>query len=106
MITENLVDQAFLDKYCVGYDEKTLPASAPKNGHYKAYILGEGPDGVAKTPQWASQITGIPAEKIIQLAREIGSTKPAFISPGMGATAPRQRRNRDSRYLDAGDSDR
>ncbi len=26
MITENLVDQAFLDKYCVGYDEKT-PAS-------------------------------------------------------------------------------
>ncbi len=48
MITENLVDQAFLDKYCVGYDEKTLPASAPKNGHYKAYILGEGPDGVAK----------------------------------------------------------
>ena len=40
MITENLVDQAFLDKYCVGYDEKTLPASAPKNGHYKAYILG------------------------------------------------------------------
>lgn len=30
MITENLVDQAFLDKYCVGYDEKTLPASAPK----------------------------------------------------------------------------
>lgn len=80
MITENLVDQAFLDKYCVGYDEKTLPASAPKNGHYKAYILGEGPDGVAKTPQWASQITGVPADKIIKLAREIGSTKPAFIS--------------------------
>lgn len=83
MITENLVDQAFLDKYCVGYDEKTLPASAPKNGHYKAYILGEGPDG-AKTPEWASQITGVPADKIIKLAREIGSTKPAFISQGWG----------------------
>jgi len=41
MITENLVDQPFLDKYCVGYDEKTLPASAPANGHYKAYILGQ-----------------------------------------------------------------
>ena len=25
MIKETLVDQAFLDKYCVGYDEKTLP---------------------------------------------------------------------------------
>jgi anaerobic dimethyl sulfoxide reductase subunit A len=32
----SLVDQPFLDKYCVGYDEKTLPASAPANGHYKA----------------------------------------------------------------------
>lgn len=41
LITENMVDQPFLDKYCVGYDEKTLPASAPKNGHYKAYILGQ-----------------------------------------------------------------
>lgn len=30
LITENYVDQAFLDKYCIGYDEKTLPASAPK----------------------------------------------------------------------------
>lgn len=30
MITEDLVDQLFLDKYCVGYDEKTLPADAPK----------------------------------------------------------------------------
>jgi anaerobic dimethyl sulfoxide reductase subunit A len=61
MITENLVDQPFLDKYCVGYDEKTLPASAPANGHYKAYILGQGSDGIAKTPEWASTITGIPA---------------------------------------------
>ena len=84
MITENLVDQAFLDKYCVGYDEKTLPAGAPANGHYKAYILGEGDDGIAKTPQWASRITGVPADKIIKLAREIGSTKPAFISQGWG----------------------
>lgn len=57
LINENLVDQPFLDKYCVGYDEKTLPADAPKNGHYKAYILGEGDDKTAKTPQWASQIT-------------------------------------------------
>ena len=54
MITENLVDQPFLDKYCVGYDEKTLPADAPANGHYKAYILGQGSDGIAKTPEWAS----------------------------------------------------
>lgn len=84
MINENLVDQPFLDKYCVGYDEKTLPANAPRNGHYKAYILGEGDDGVEKTPQWAAAITGIPADRIIKLAREIAGTKPAYIAQGWG----------------------
>lgn len=84
LIDENLVDQSFLDTYCVGYDEKTLPADAPANGHYKAYILGQGEDGTAKTPQWASRITGIPADRIIKLAREIGSTKPAYICQGWG----------------------
>lgn len=84
MINENLVDQAFLDTYCIGYDEKTLPADAPANGHYKAYILGNGDDGIAKTPQWASHVTGIPADRIIKLAREIGSTKPAYICQGWG----------------------
>jgi Tat-targeted selenate reductase subunit YnfE len=84
LINENLVDQPFLDKYCVGYDEKTLPADAPANGHYKAYILGKGDDGIAKTPQWASAITGIPADRIVKLAREIGSAKPAYICQGWG----------------------
>ncbi|QLK60620.1 molybdopterin-dependent oxidoreductase [Enterobacteriaceae bacterium Kacie_13] len=84
MITENLVDQPFLDKYCVGYDEKTLPAGAPANGHYKAYILGGSEDGIAKTPAWASKITGIAVDKIVKLAREIGQAKPAFIAQGWG----------------------
>lgn len=84
LINENLVDRPFLDKYCIGYDEKTLPEGAPANGHYKAYILGQGEDGTEKTPQWASIITGIPADRIIKLAREIGSTKPAYIAQGWG----------------------
>ena len=84
LITENRVDQAFLDTYCVGYDEKTLPEGAPANGHYKAWILGDGEDGLAKTPEWAAKITGIPAERIVKLAREIGSAKPAYISQGWG----------------------
>ena len=84
LITENMVDQAFLDSHCVGYDEKTLPASAPSNGHYKAYILGSGPDGMPKTPEWASRITGIPAARIVKLAREIGQTKPCYIVQGWG----------------------
>ena len=84
LIGEDLVDQPFLDRYCIGYDEKTLPAGAPVNGHYKAYILGQGEDGVEKTPQWAAKITGIPADRIIKLAREIGTAKPAYICQGWG----------------------
>lgn len=84
LISENLVDKPFLDKYCVGYDETTLPAGAPANGHYKAYILGQGADATAKTPVWAAKITGIPADRIVQLGREIGSAKPAYICQGWG----------------------
>ncbi|KFA98892.1 DmsA/YnfE/YnfF family dimethyl sulfoxide reductase [Vibrio sp. ER1A] len=84
MIKEDLVDQEFLDTYCVGYDEKTLPASAPANSDYKSYILGLGEDGIEKTPEWAAPITGIPADIIIKTAREIGSTKPCAIYQGWG----------------------
>lgn len=90
LITENMVDEAFLEKYCIGYDEKTLPESAPSNGHYKAYILGDGDDKIAKTPEWASKITGIPSATIVKLAREIGQTKPCYIAQGWG---PQRTRN-------------
>ncbi|MDO1915722.1 molybdopterin-dependent oxidoreductase, partial [Escherichia coli] len=36
----------------------------------------------AKTPEWTATSTSIPAEKIIQLAREIGSVKPAYSCQG------------------------
>ena len=84
MIKENLVDQAFLDKYCVGYDEKTLPKGAPAKSDYKSYILGEGEDKTPKTPEYASRITGIPTETIIRLAREMAKTKPVFFAQGYG----------------------
>lgn len=84
MIKENLVDQAFLDKYCVGYDEKTLPKGAPAKSDYKSYILGEGEDKTPKTPEYASRITGIPTETVIRLAREMAKTKPVFFAQGYG----------------------
>lgn len=43
-----------------------------------------GIDGIAKTPEWASTITGIPRERIVKLAREIATAKPAYISQGWG----------------------
>lgn len=52
LIIENMVDQLFLDKYCVGYDEKILFVSVLKNGYYKVYILGQGKDGIVKMLEW------------------------------------------------------
>ncbi|MDM3631959.1 molybdopterin-dependent oxidoreductase, partial [Proteus mirabilis] len=43
-----------------------------------------GPDGIAKTPEWASQLTGISVSRIIQLAREICNARAAWISQGWG----------------------
>lgn len=84
MITEKLVDQPFLDKYCVGYDEEHMPQGIPAGNSYKSYVLGQGPDNTPKTPQWASDICGAPVETIVQLAREIAMTKPAYIAQGWG----------------------
>ncbi len=84
MITEDLVDQEFLDRCCQGYDDEHLPDGVPAGSSYKAYILGDGPDGEAKTPEWAAPITGVPAGTITRLAREIATTKPVLINQGWG----------------------
>ncbi|CAK9884324.1 MAG: Dimethyl sulfoxide/trimethylamine N-oxide reductase [Candidatus Erwinia impunctatus] len=51
-------DQAFLHSHCVGYPQ------------LRAYLLGES-DGIAKTPAWASAITGIAESRISQLAQQL-----------------------------------
>lgn len=84
LIDENRIDEEMLSKYCVGWNSETLPASAPANSDYKSYILGLGEDKIAKTPEWAEKLTGIPAERIRQLAREIVNAKAAWISQGWG----------------------
>ena len=84
MITEKLHDQAFLDKYCSGFDEQHMPAGIPPGNSYRSYVLGEGADKTKKTPQWASAITGVPAQTIIKFAREVATTKPVNITQGWG----------------------
>lgn len=84
MVEENLHDQAFLDKYCVGFDEAHLPKGAPANSSYVAYLEGKGPDGVEKSADWAARVTGVPAGRIRQLAREIATSRPCAITQGWG----------------------
>lgn len=83
MITEGLYNQEFLDKYCVGFDEEHMPEGIPKGNSYRSYVMGDS-DGQAKTPEWASKITGVPVDVIKQLAREIAGTKPCFLIQGRG----------------------
>jgi anaerobic selenocysteine-containing dehydrogenase len=34
------------------------------------------------TPEWAAEITGVPAETIARISREFGNTRPAIVDPG------------------------
>ncbi len=84
MLQEKTQNQAFLDTYCVGFDRHTLPKGAPENASYRDYVMGTGEDKTPKTPQWASEITGIPASQIIRIAQLIGKAKRPFIVQGWG----------------------
>ncbi len=81
MITNNLQDQDFLDKYTVGFDKDHMPQGADPNENFKDYVLGTN-DGVLKTPEWASEICGTPPELIRSFAQEIATTKPMVFSGG------------------------
>ncbi len=88
MITENLHDQEFLDTYAVGFDKEHMPEGYTDQDSYKDYILGTGADNTAKTPEWAAPITGIPAAKITQLAREIATLQARLHRSRLGSAAP------------------
>lgn len=84
MVKEDMYDKEFMATHSVGFDEDTLPEDAPRNSSYMAYIMGRGPDKTPKTPEWAASITGIPAERIVKLARELATTKPCAMIQGWG----------------------
>ncbi|MFC5704291.1 molybdopterin-dependent oxidoreductase [Cohnella faecalis] len=65
LIKEGLTDKKFLAAHTVGYEEL-----AAKAAEY--------------TPERVSGITGVPADKIVALAREYGAVSPSFIRIGNG----------------------
>ncbi|WP_454789711.1 molybdopterin-dependent oxidoreductase [Mycolicibacterium lutetiense] len=62
LATEGLADLGFLDTYCTGYQR------------FERYLLGRD-DGVAKSPQWASRLSGLPAEELTALARRMAASR-------------------------------
>ncbi|HYP84450.1 molybdopterin-dependent oxidoreductase [Variovorax sp.] len=62
LYSEGLHDEAFLETHCEGFDR------------FVPYLTGQA-DGVAKTPEWAAAITGVPAARIAALARELAAVR-------------------------------
>ena len=81
ILTENLHDRAFCDRFVQGLDEESLPAGAPPGSSWRSYLLGLA-DGVRKTPEWAEPLTGVPAATTRRLAVEFATTKPAALQCG------------------------
>lgn len=85
LIKNNAVNNDFLHKYCVGYDEQSMPEAAKgKHLSYRDYIFGDGYDHVEKTPQWASKITGVSVSTILMLSQKIMKAKHLFVVQGWG----------------------
>ncbi|EAQ1567092.1 dimethyl sulfoxide reductase subunit A [Salmonella enterica subsp. arizonae serovar 41:z4,z23:-] len=83
IISENLHDRAFIERYAIGFDEGSMPEGVPANESLVAYLTG-AKDGVVKSPEWAEKITHVPAQTIRQLARDYANTKPAALIQGWG----------------------
>jgi len=83
MITENLYDRHFVDKYCIGFDSSQMPENCKNEETYRDYILGHR-DGQPKTPEWAEKITSVDRRTIIRIARQYATTKPAVLYQGYG----------------------
>ncbi|NWK97838.1 Asp-tRNA(Asn)/Glu-tRNA(Gln) amidotransferase GatCAB subunit C [Sphingobium lactosutens] len=58
VLHDPLFDRRFLDSHTVGFDR------------FRGYLTGEA-DGIAKTPDWAQAITGVPAARIAALGRDL-----------------------------------
>lgn len=67
LYTEKLYDKKFIDMYTVGF-EKFVP-----------YLLGETEDKIAKTPEWAEAICGIPSKKIREFTRLLAGKRTQLI---------------------------
>jgi biotin/methionine sulfoxide reductase len=62
LAVEGLLDRAFLDRYCHGYER------------FERYLLGAS-DGLAKSAHWAAAITAVPAEAIRALACRMAKSR-------------------------------
>lgn len=66
LVTEGLHDQAFLERYTVGWPV------------FERYLLGET-DGQPKDAAWAAPLTGVAADEIVALARRLAGKRAVIV---------------------------
>ena len=69
-ISDSTYDSDYVNEKTVGFDK------------WKNYILGEE-DGIAKTPEWAAEESGVPEKDILALARKWAAKK-TYLAAGGG----------------------
>lgn len=67
LVKEDLYDKEFIETYALGFD-RFLP-----------YLEGKTEDMVEKTPEWAEEICGVPAEQIRELTRLMASNRTQLV---------------------------
>ncbi|MDP0929446.1 molybdopterin-dependent oxidoreductase [Paracoccus onubensis] len=62
LVRDDAHDRDFLDRCTTGFER------------FLSYLTGTS-DGIPKTPEWAERITGVPAERIVALCREMQTSR-------------------------------
>ena len=70
-VNEGLYDKAYVADRTTGFDQ------------WRDYLLGTT-DGIAKTPEWQAEETGVPAHVVRALARKWGNKKTYLAAGGLG----------------------
>lgn len=83
ILTRKKHNPEFLHRFCMGFDRETMPEAYRGQETFEDYILGLR-DGIPKTPEWAQEITGVPADTTKNLALAYAAAKPAAILQGCG----------------------
>lgn len=89
LITEELIDDAFVAAHATGFEELRRRVlgegggAATQSSARAAEAPSALPPGQAATPEWAEGVCGTPAARVVALAREYARRRPAALIPGL-----------------------
>lgn len=97
----SLIDWDFLDRCMVGFDADHMPAGADPKDNFKDYVLGTY-DGQPKDASWAEAHCGVAADRIRQLAVELGREHKVSLLTSWGVARANNSDNLPQLYMIVG----